>query len=404
MDDRILVINCGSSSVKIALFGQDGQQDASILAERLGQPGSQLAPDRGQPAPLPDRADHRQALEAGIRWFQKQQLLDHQPLAIGHRVVHGGEAFHQAALIDDSVIQAIRDCAELAPLHNPVNLTGIRAAIDLFPDVPQVAVFDTAFHQTLPRHAWLYPLPKRFYDDWGIRRYGFHGTSHHYMVEEAARRLGRSQDRTSIISAHLGNGCSITAIRNGKSVDTSMGLTPLEGLVMGTRSGDVDPGLFDFLAGKGLSADETHRVLNRKSGLLGLSGQTSDMRNIVKASEAGDAGCRDAFEVFCFRLARYISAMMVSLDSLDALVFTGGIGENSKEVRARTLDHLALLGFTLDPEANSSHGRARNGRIEGRNSRTPVLVIPTREEAMIARAARSLAGTQNQTPAPNGTH
>lgn len=391
MDDQVLVINCGSSSVKIALFNRDGKLLASALAERIGQSDARLVPEGVEPIALPDHADHRQALTASIEWLQASDYLGKAPLAIGHRVVHGGEAFHRAAVIDDEVIRAINDCASLAPLHNPVNLAGIEATRTLFPEVPQVAVFDTAFHQTLPRRAWLYPVPRRFYEDWGIRRYGFHGTSHQYMLEESARRLGKPIDNTSIISAHLGNGCSITAIRDGRSVDTSMGLTPLEGLVMGTRSGDVDPGVFDFLANKGVSAAETHRILNRESGLLGLSGRVSDMRSLLEAANDGDQHCRDAFEVFCFRLARYIGAMMVSLERLDALVFTGGIGENSPDVRARTVDHLTLPGFRLDDDNNRDHGRDHDGRVSAADSRFPVLVIPTREEAMIAREAVALA-------------
>lgn len=398
MDDQILVVNCGSSSVKIALFSRSGEQQIAALAERIGQSDARLVPDGGGDAvALPVNADHRKALTESIRWLQDNGYLGSSPLAIGHRVVHGGEAFHRAALLDDDVIQAINDCASLAPLHNPVNLAGIEATMARFPTVPQVAVFDTAFHQTLPRHAWLYPVPRRFYRDWGVRRYGFHGTSHQYMAEEAARRLGRPASDTSIISAHLGNGCSITAIRDGRSVDTSMGLTPLEGLVMGTRSGDVDPGLFDFLSAKGVTPAETHRVLNRESGLLGLSGRTSDMRNLLEAASEGDQDCQDAFEVFCFRLARYIGAMMVSLDRLDALVFTGGIGENSREVRARTVEHLALMGFRLDQDRNGDHGRKHNGDISAADSSFPILVIPTREEAMIAREAAALADTKTKT-------
>lgn len=391
MDDQILVVNCGSSSVKIALFSRSGEPLVSAMAEKIGQQDARLIPEDADAVPLPHKADHQQSLAAAIAWLQDNNHLGKAPLAIGHRVVHGGEAFHKAALLNGEVIQAIEDCASLAPLHNPVNLAGIEATLELFPDVPQVAVFDTAFHQTLPRHAWLYPVPRRFYTDWGVRRYGFHGTSHHYMAEEAARRLGKPLGETSIISAHLGNGCSITAIRNGRSVDTSMGLTPLEGLVMGTRSGDVDPGLFDFLASKGVRPEDTHRILNRESGLLGLSGTTSDMRNLLTAARDGNQDCKDAFEVFCFRLARYVGAMMVSLDRLDALVFTGGIGENSTDVRARTVEHLALPGFRLDPDSNNDHGRARQGDVSASDSRFPILVIPTREEAMIAREAVALA-------------
>lgn len=384
--DTVLVINCGSSSLKLALFDSTFKQLGSALAERLGSSSAQARINGGEPFPLPAGADHKVALEAVIQGFRSIELLGTAPLVIGHRVVHGGETFRKAALINDQVIAAIKDCASLAPLHNPVNLLGIHAASSLFPDTPQVAVFDTAFHQTLPRHAFLYALPMRFYRDWGVRRYGFHGTSHAYMAEEAARRLNKEIGETSIISAHLGNGCSITAISKGKSVDTSMGLTPLEGLVMGTRSGDIDPGLFDFVSAKGMSAEEFNRILNHESGLLGLSGTTNDMRSLRERA-AEDDNAQVAVEVFCFRLAKYIAAMMVSLEQLDALVFTGGIGENAADVRELTLSHLALLGFTLDAGQNQQHGRQRKGQIQGHNSRFPVLVIPTNEELMIAQQA-----------------
>lgn len=385
--DTILVINCGSSSLKLALFDSSFTQLASALAERLGGKKAQARINGGDPIPLPEGADHRTALEGVIRHFRNAELLGEAPQVVGHRVVHGGETFREAALIDDEVIAAIERCSSLAPLHNPVNLLGIHAATSLFPDTPQVAIFDTAFHQTLPRHAFLYALPQRFYKDWGVRRYGFHGTSHAYMAEEAARRLGKEPGQTSIISAHLGNGCSIAAISNGQSVDTSMGLTPLEGLVMGTRSGDIDPGLFDFVSAKGVLAEDFNRILNKESGLLGLSGTTNDMRNLSRLAEEGNADAGIAIEVFCFRLAKYIGAMMASLKELDALVFTGGIGENAGDVRARTIAHLALLGFALDDEQNRQHGRERQGQIQSNDSRFRVLVIPTNEELMIARQA-----------------
>ncbi|MDC0663309.1 acetate/propionate family kinase [Marinobacter sp. SS21] len=390
MDDNILVVNCGSSSLKLAVFDSDLNSLAHGLAERLNsEEASAKARTVDQQAlALPANADHHMALVTLIEHFRSVGILKSAPVAIGHRVVHGGEAFTDAALITPEVIQAIDRCSALAPLHNPVNMIGIDAARALFPDVPQVAVFDTAFHQSLPPKAFHYALPTRFYRDWGVRRYGFHGTSHQFMANEAARLLKQPTDQTSIISAHLGNGCSITAIRNGRSVDTSMGLTPLEGLVMGTRSGDIDPGLFDFLMGKGLSTAEINRILNRESGLLGLSGATNDMRTLTERAKAGHPPSTLAIEVFCFRLARYIGAMMASLDRLDALVFTGGIGENSASVRAATLDHLALLGFKLDSAANSSHGRDNEHRIHEASSRFPVLVVPTNEELVIAQAAR----------------
>ncbi|WP_417531348.1 acetate/propionate family kinase [Marinobacter lipolyticus] len=397
MEDTILVINCGSSSLKVALFDLNLNQLTSALAERIGKEDAFASiPGYSRSIPLQHGAGHRDALQAIVSAFKELNLLSSPPVAIGHRVVHGGETFREAALINDSVRRAIEDCAGLAPLHNPVNLMGIEATTALFPEVPQVAVFDTAFHQTLPRHAYLYALPYRFYRDWGVRRYGFHGTSHNFMVTEAARLLGKQPNETSIISAHLGNGCSITAIRDGISVDTSMGLTPLEGLVMGTRSGDIDPGLFDFLKTKEISAEDLHRILNNESGLLGLSEKTNDMRALSELADQGHEPSLVAIEVFCFRLARYISAMMASLSELDALVFTGGIGENSTLVRAKTLSHLNLAGFAMETSLNHQHGKNTNGRIEREDSRFKVMVIPTNEERVIATEALEASGAIRQ--------
>lgn len=390
-----LVINCGSSSLKLAVFDERMDRIANALAENLGKPeatarvtGHHLKSE----IPLPDSSNHRQALEVLLSFLADQGFTQGLPLAVGHRVVHGGETFKNAALIDATVIQAIQACSELAPIHNPVNLEGIRAMQELYPNTPQVAVFDTSFHQSLPEHAYLYGLPREYYTDYGIRRYGFHGTSHQFMTMETARRLAKPISETSLISAHLGNGCSITAIRNGKSVDTSMGLTPLEGLVMGTRSGDVDPGLFDYLRGKGISAEDVHHTLNRKSGLFGLSGLTNDMRALTEAAGNGNEQAQTAIDVFCFRLARYIGAMMASLDHLDALVFTGGIGENSPAIREQTAAHLGLLGFAINAESNQAHGKNRHGGIHSHESRFPIFVIPTDEERVIAIEARTAAG------------
>lgn len=395
MEDTILVVNCGSSTLKLAVFDGVFQVRASGLAERLhhSDATAQLR-NHDQPVKLPPEASHRDALEAMIHALVDLDILKGTPSAVGHRVVHGGETFHDAVLIDETVIEAIEECAGLAPLHNPVNLSGIRATRALFPSVPHIAVFDTAFHQTLPRKAYLYALPYDYYRQWGVRRYGFHGTSHQFMLTESARRLGRTPATTSVISAHLGNGCSITAIRDGISVDTSMGLTPLEGLVMGSRSGDIDPGLFDFLKTKGIDQDQLHHVLNHESGLLGLSGQTNDMRTLCELADHGHEPSLVAVEVFCYRLARYIGAMMVSLDRLDGLVFTGGIGENSSRVRKQTLDHLGLAGFSLDPELNQDHGQNSDGYINDADSRFPVLVVPTNEELVIARESQRIAASQ----------
>ncbi|ERP92264.1 acetate kinase [Marinobacter sp. ES-1] len=392
MEESILVVNCGSSSLKLALFDQKNRKIASALAEKLNNSDAfaRISGD-DNPVKLPAGASHEQALQALVNEFRNRQLLTGTPKAIGHRVVHGGETFREAVLVDDATEQAIEACAELAPLHNPVNLAGIRAMRALFPDRPHAAVFDTAYHHTLPERAYRYALPEHCYTQWGIRRYGFHGTSHYFMAREAAKLLGKTPATTSIISAHLGNGCSITAIRDGLSVDTSMGLTPLEGLVMGTRSGDVDPGLFDYLATRGVSATEAHRMLNNDSGLLGLSGQTNDMRSLCELADHGHEPSQLAIDVFCFRLARYVGAMTASLAQLDALVFTGGIGENSPRIRQETVKHLGLLGIELDTGLNRDHGRMSDGFVSSPDSRFPVLVIPTNEELVIAQEAERLA-------------
>lgn len=391
MQDSILVVNCGSSSIKLALYQSGDQPAATALAESLGTSDAcaSVLSDEKSTLSLPDGANHSQALSALIEWLESRELLTSAPASIGHRVVHGGERFTQSVVIDEPVVKAIEYCADLAPLHNPVNLIGIRAMQSLYPDVPQVAVFDTAFHQTLPPHAYLYALPRHWYDDWGVRRYGFHGTSHACMLKTLSERLEQAQQATSLISAHLGNGCSITAIEQGQSMDTSMGLTPLEGLMMGTRSGDVDPGLFDFLQRKGLEPSTINQTLNRESGLRGLSGRTNDMRTLEQASVDGDEQATIAIDAFCFRLARYIGAMMASLTHCDGLVFTGGIGENSVGVREKTVAQLTLLGFALDPDSNQSHGKRCQGAIHADGSR-PVYVIPTDEEGMIATDARRL--------------
>ena len=385
-EQQILIVNSGSSSLKLSIASLPPYEVlGSLTAERLGTQNAMLrmeAPHQTE-QPLSANASHHNALEACLTLCREQGLLARTPDGVGHRIVHGGEAFTQSTTITDAVISAIEGCASLAPLHNPANLEGIQAMRVMYPDVTQVAVFDTAFHQTLPRHAYLYALPYTLYQDHGVRRYGFHGTSHRFMLRQAARLKGQTEDDTCLISAHLGNGCSVTAIRDGRSVDTSMGLTPLEGLVMGTRSGDIDPGLFDFLCQRGWAANQINEMLNRDSGLKGLSGLSNDMRTLTEAADTGNDRAALAVEVFCFRLARYIGAMMASLPRLDALVFTGGIGENSAVVRERTLSHLQLLGFSLDDSANQCHGTEYGGAIHA-HGHHPVLVIPTDEEQVIA--------------------
>ncbi len=401
---NVLVINCGSSSIKFALIDTaSGEQIVSGLAERLGEEGAMLNwkvdghKDKG---PIPG-ADHAVAMRhISARLEEVAQARYGESVAvrlrgIGHRVVHGGEAFTASTVIDESVLAAVEACNHLAPLHNPANLLGIRSAQALFPDLPQVAVFDTAFHQTLPRYAYLYALPYEYYTELGVRRYGFHGTSHRYVTQKAAQFLGKPYTDCALISAHLGNGCSAAAVLNGHSVDTTMGLTPLEGLVMGTRSGDVDPSLHSFLAGAlGLSLSEITDILNKRSGMLGLSGLSNDLRTLEDAAAEGNERAIMAIDVFCYRLAKQIAGLAVGLSvglggKIDALVFTGGIGENSPLVRSKTLGHLAVLGFQVDPVRNESLPRGAHGPINQPNS-PAVLVIPTDEELMIAQDTATL--------------
>lgn len=309
---------------------------------------------------------------------------------MGHRVVHGADRFSTSVVVDDEVLAAVEQVSPLAPLHNPPALQVIAAARDLLADVPHVAVFDTAFHATMPLAAWRYAVPEQWSSRYGVRRYGFHGTSHRYVSARAAELLHRPYEQTRVVVAHLGNGCSATAVRDGVSVDTTMGLTPLEGLVMGTRSGDVDPGLFAHLDRvAGLSTAEVTDALNGRSGLLGLSGSSNDMRTVEGAADAGDERAALALEVFTYRLAKAVAALAVPLERLDALVFTGGIGENSVTVRRRTLARLRLLGLEEDTEANGRHGRDTDGRVSVPGS-TVALVVPTDEELLIARDTAAL--------------
>jgi acetate kinase len=369
---RILVVNCGSSSLKLAVIDPStGEQLEHALAEHLGSEGG----------------DHGTALDQLLERLDTSQIA-----AVGHRVVHGGERFSDSALVDGETVQAIKDCTPLAPLHNPANLLGIKVAQARFPKLPHVAVFDTSFHHGMPAKAYHYAIPHELYEKHRLRRYGFHGTSHRFVSEAAAARLGRPLADLQLVTAHLGNGCSACAIAGGKSVDTTMGLTPLEGLVMGTRSGDVDPNLHDFLATQsGLSLDQITHLLNEKSGLLGLSGTSNDMRSLLEARAKGDERATLAIDVFCYRLAKSVLGLCAGLERLDALVFTGGIGEHAAPIRAQTLDQLRVLGASVDAEANDAHGERTNGRITSSDSRLLALVIPTNEELVIAREAARLA-------------
>nr|WP_017675360.1 acetate kinase [Pseudomonas chengduensis] len=382
---NILVINCGSSSIKFALVNEAQETFMlSGLAERLGSPEAVLHWQQGEQKDslvLPG-ADHRLALSHLLPVVQ--QAAAGELHGIGHRVVHGGEHFSGASRLDATSLQAIRQVAPLAPLHNPANLLGIEAAMKLFPTLTQVAVFDTAFHQSLPEHAYRYAVPEALYREHGVRRYGFHGTSHRYVSQKAAQMSDLAYDASSWLVAHLGNGSSTCAVENGHSRDTSMGLTPLEGLVMGTRSGDVDPNLHGHLARTlGWSLEQIDSMLNKDSGLLGLSGLSNDMRTLEQAREQGHAGATLAIEVFCYRLAKSLAAMSCALRRLDGLIFTGGIGENSALIRSKTVNHLSLLGLQLDAQANVRCVRGVAGAIHA-DGHPRVLVVPTNEERQIA--------------------
>lgn len=386
----VLVINCGSSSIKFALVDTaDGEFPLHGMAERLNSPQAVIhwvIGDQRRDVALPD-GDHKAALAALLPHVQ--EFAGDRLVAIGHRVVHGGEAFTEACVVDAAAHRAISAAAALAPLHNPANLLGIDAAAALFPALPQVAVFDTAFHQTLPPHAYRYALPEALYTEQGVRRYGFHGTSHNYVTARAAAMQGVPVDASAWLSAHLGNGCSTCAVLNGRSVDTSMGFTPLEGLVMGTRSGDVDPNLHGFLARElGWDLERIDSLLNRESGLLGLSGLSNDMRTLEQARADGHAGATLAIEVFCYRLAKSLAALACALPRLDGLVFTGGIGENSVLVRERTLAHLQLFNLRLDAERNRRCVGGTSGPIQADGS-AAILVVPTNEELQIAMETRA---------------
>lgn len=397
---QILVVNCGSSSIKFVLMNwPDGAVVASGLADRLGTESATLTVKFGsdETATLLKHPDHEHALREVLDQLEASFGDALRICAVGHRVVHGGEFFRSAVRVDTDVIEKIDACSKLAPLHNPAHVLGIRTAMECFPEVPQVVVFDTAFHQTIPPKAFLYAIPYEHYENLALRRYGMHGTSHHYVGMQAAARLGKPFEAVSLITAHLGNGCSVCAIRNGRSVDTSMGLTPLEGVMMGTRSGDVDPNLHLFLMeNAGMSLEETTVMLNRKSGLLGVSGVSNDMRAVAAAADSGNARAALAIDLFSYRLAKGILAQAAGLDQLDALVFTGGIGENSSLIRGKTCKHLRLLGVEIDAAINAQSDRSYNGRISPDSTSGPrVLVIPTNEEWMIAQSTAEVLAASN---------
>ncbi|MFZ3170511.1 MAG: acetate kinase [Carboxydocellales bacterium] len=398
---KILVINCGSSSLKYQLYESNSWTIlAKGMVERIGLEGGVLTQQRAgeqkaQSSRLVD--NHQEAIELVLQALTtgEQRIMTSlsEIQAIGHRVVHGGEQFAQSVLIDDRVMAALEECSNLAPLHNPPNIIGIKCCQQLLPGVPQVGVFDTAFHQTMPPQAYLYGLPYELYQKYGIRRYGFHGTSHQYVAQRAAVMLGKDLQQTKIITCHLGNGSSIAAIRGGISLATSMGFTPLSGLLMGTRSGDIDPVIVTFLMEReGLTIQQLNDLLNKKSGVLGLSGVASDFRDLEAAAKDGHQRAQLALEVFASDVKKYIGAYLALLNGADALVFTAGVGENSILIRSMICDHLEYLGIKLDEEQNQLRGQEVD--ISAAESKVKVLVIPTNEELMIAIDTESLVGGQ----------
>ena len=394
---NILVINCGSSSLKYQLINSDTEAVlAKGLCERIGIEGSMITyqPAGGEKevteSPMPT---HTQAIQLVLDALTNEKTGVIKSLAevgaVGHRVVHGGEKFTTSTLLTDEAMAAIEECNDLAPLHNPANLIGIRACQELMPNVPMVAVFDTAFHQTMPEEAYLYGLPYEYYENYKVRRYGFHGTSHSYVSKKAAELAGKPYEEMKTIVCHLGNGASLSAVKNGKSVDTSMGLTPLEGLIMGTRSGDMDPAIMEYIAKKeNLDIAGVMNVLNKKSGVLGVSGVSSDFRDLEEAAAAGNERAAKALAAYNYRVVKYIGSYVAAMDGVDAIVFTAGLGENGKTMRKAVCEHLTYLGIKIDDEANSVRGK--DIVISTPDSKVQVMVIPTNEELAIARETLAL--------------
>lgn len=393
---NILVINCGSSSLKYQLINSETEGVlAKGLCERIGIDGMLIYQPEGGEKEKSEIAmpTHTEAINAVLAALTNEKSGVIKSLsevgAVGHRVVHGGEKFTSSCLINDESMKAIEECNDLAPLHNPANLIGIRACQELMPGVPMVAVFDTAFHQTMPDVAYTYGIPYEYYEKYKVRRYGFHGTSHSYVSKRTAEIVGKPYDQMKIIVCHLGNGASISAVNCGKSVDTSMGLTPLEGLVMGTRSGDLDPAIIDFVGKKeGLSLDEMNEVLNKKSGMLGISGVSSDGRDLEAAAETGNKRAQLALDVFDYRVIKYIGAYAAAMNGVDAIAFTAGIGENNIKMRKDVCSSLTYLGVKLDEEKNNVRGEERI--ISADDSKVQVLLVPTNEELAIARETLAL--------------
>ena len=388
---NVLVINCGSSSLKYQLINSDTEDVlAKGLCERIGIDGRLVYQKAGCDKEITEAAmpTHKEAIQLVLGALTNEKTGAIKSLAevnaIGHRVVHGGEKFASSAVITDEMIKAVEECNDLAPLHNPANLIGIRVCGELMPGVPQVAVFDTAFHQTMPPKAYLYGLPIDYYKKYKVRRYGFHGTSHSFVSKRAIEFLGLDKDNSKVIVCHLGNGSSISAVQNGKCVDTTMGLTPLEGVVMGTRYGNIDPAIMEFIAKKeNLDIAGMMNVLNKKSGLQGMSGVSSDMRDIDDAIAAGNEDAKNAFDVLCYGIAKFVGGYVAAMNGVDAIVFTAGIGENDCKVRETVCSYLGYLGITIDKEANGKRGEEMV--ISTTDSKVKVAVIPTNEELAICR-------------------
>jgi acetate kinase len=391
----VLVLNCGSSSLKFAVINADnGNEIISGLAECFNLPDARIKwkiSGKKEATHLPSNSAHSAAISYIVEdIIKKEQGLADQFVAVGHRVVHGGEKFTESVIINKSVMDGIKQCASLAPLHNPAAILGINAAQSAFPNLTQVAVFDTAFHQTMPATAFLYALPYHLYKEKGVRRYGMHGTSHLFVSREAARALNKPLKETNVITAHLGNGGSITAVKGGKCVDTSMGMTPLEGLVMGTRCGDIDPSIIEHLVThEGYSLESVMHMLQKQSGLLGISGISSDNRDIEAACNEGNKNAILARDIYCYRLAKYIASYAVPLGRIDALVFTGGIGENADIIREKVLNLLSVFGYQIDSEKNKNTKLGKQGTITKEGSPL-AMVIPTNEEWVIAEDSAAL--------------
>lgn len=394
---NILVINCGSSSLKYQLINSDSEAVlAKGLCERIGIDGSVLThtpagKDKVKiETPMPNHTVAVQLVIDALTNAEHGVIKSLDEIgAVGHRVVHGGEKFSSSVVITDEVMKAIEECNDLAPLHNPANLIGINSCKEIMPNVPMVAVFDTAFHQTMPEKAYLYGLPYEYYEKYKVRRYGFHGTSHDYVSNRAAEILGKKREDLKIIVCHLGNGASVSAVDHGKCVDTSMGLTPLEGLIMGTRSGDMDPAIFDFICAKeGLTPAEMNTVLNKKSGVLGLSGVSSDFRDVEAAKNAGNHQAEAALDAYYYRVAKYIGAYTAGMNGVDVVAFTAGVGENNVTGRAAICKYLGYLGTEIDDVKNDVHGEERIISKDG--SKVTLMAIPTNEELAIARQTLEL--------------